>query len=801
MARRVLVSAVLSFLVAAACPVVRPLAADDLVGHWSFDRFDTEETSEEADHRSAAEVRGATAVEGIAGGALRFDGVDDYVGLGDLGEHESVTVAFWMKPERVEKKDEWQGLVSSDGWEEGVLHIPVRDRVVDVYLHLGDKGRGHVSSPPLSNGQWYHVAVVADAAGQSLSLILNGFEVDQAHIPGLSTKIKLIGQVVGREFDGQRPGRYFAGDIDDVRIYRRALAEAEIKTLCPDAPSLTRRDPRNIRLGRRIPDEGYCDQPYIVIAADGTWICTLTTGPGVEGDAAQHVVCTTSKDQGKTWSPLVEIEPSDGPEASWIVPVIVPGGRIYGFYTYNGDDVRTLNGKNIRADVIGWYAYKYSDDNGKTWSERYRLPMRQTACDRGNDFHGQVRIFWGIDKPNVVGDRVYFAFTKLGKFMLEMGEGWFYASDNLLTERDPAKLHWELLPEGEHGLRADEFGSVQEEHNMVPLSDGSLYCVYRTTMGYPCHAYSVDGGQNWTKPEPMTYTPGGRTIRTPRACPMVWRTAGGKFLFWYHNNPGAKEIWRGRNPVWLTGGVEKEGRIHWSQPEILLYDPNPRLGMSYPDLIEQDGRYWVAETQKTIARVHQLDPALVEGLWNQGQVRAVARNGLILESASASSPGEARLPGRLDFGELSGLSLDLWLRLDDWAAGQTILDSRTPEGAGLLLETAENGSVRLALSDGQAKAAWQCDPGLLEPKKLHHLVAIVDAGPQIITFVVDGVLGDGGDARAVGWTRYSDPLGDVSGTGTLRIAPSLQGELKSLRVYDRYLRTSEAVAGYHAGPK
>ncbi len=34
------------------------------------------------------------------------------------------------------------------------------------------------------------------------------------------------------------------------------------------------RDWRDIRNGRPIPDEGYCDQPYVVITRDGNWLCT-----------------------------------------------------------------------------------------------------------------------------------------------------------------------------------------------------------------------------------------------------------------------------------------------------------------------------------------------------------------------------------------------------------------------------------------------------------------------------------------------------------------------------------------------
>lgn len=231
-------------------------------------------------------------------------------------------------------------------------------------------------------------------------------------------------------------------------------------------------DPRDLRQGLPIPDESYCDQPYVVVMPSGAWLCAMTTGKGREGQKGQHVVATVSRDQGRTWSPLVDVEPASGPEASWAVPLVTSFGRVYLFYTYNGDDVRELNGKPIRSDTHGWYAFRYSDDEGRTWSERHRIPMRITAADRNNDWQGQVQMFWGIDKPQVIDGRACFAFTKLGKFFLERGEGWMFASNNILTERDVNKLHWELLPEGEYGVRNEAYGSVQEE-----------YILYRTGFG------------------------------------------------------------------------------------------------------------------------------------------------------------------------------------------------------------------------------------------------------------------------------------------------------------------------------
>ena len=64
--------------------------------------------------------------------------------------------------------------------------------------------------------------------------------------------------------------------------------------------------PIDIATGHVIPDEGYCDQPYVVKLKDGTWLCTMTTGKGHEGQRGQHIVSTRSTDQGKTWSKLVD---------------------------------------------------------------------------------------------------------------------------------------------------------------------------------------------------------------------------------------------------------------------------------------------------------------------------------------------------------------------------------------------------------------------------------------------------------------------------------------------------------------
>jgi hypothetical protein len=269
-----------------------------------------------------------------------------------------------------------------------------------------------------------------------------------------------------------------------------------------------------------------------------------------------------------------------------------------------------------------------------------------------------------------------------------------------------------------------------------------------------------------------------------------------------------------RNPVWLCGGMEAdspEGRvIQWSQPEIVLYDDDPRIRMSYPDLVEDGGKYFLTETQKEIARVHEVDASLLEGLWKQFENREVARDGILLE-LEGELPEETPMPELPAFsrrdprspygtGDLrQGFSVELWVRFDALREGQVLVDSRTGSGQGICLRTAAGNALEISLNDGRTENRWAGDPGMLGVDRLHHVVVTVDGGPKIITFVTGGKLDDGGAHRQFGWGRFSRDLQHANGAPEMRLEPNLAGEIRCLRIYGRPLRTSEAVGNHRAG--
>jgi hypothetical protein len=456
--------------------------------------------------------------------------------------------------------------------------------------------------------------------------------------------------------------------------------------------------------------------------------------------------------------------------------------------------------------------------------------MRDFEIDRRNPYGGKLKYFWNVGKAFVHSGAGYVPLHKIGGF----GEGGFTStegvllrSDNILTERSPERIRWETLPEGDAGIRTPPGGGpVAEEHSFSVLSDGSLFCVFRTIDGRAAFTYSRNGGRSWDTPQYMRYADG-RLMKHPRAANFAWRCQNGKYLYWFHNHggrfigehPRRRSIsYEDRNPVWLCGGVEADSPngkiIRWSQPEIVLYDDDPMIRMSYPDLLEDGGKYFLTETQKAVARVHEIERTLLEGLWSQLDAKGAAARGLLLNlpGADRTMPATVAAPqlplfvrrsARSDYGAedlRSGFSIDLWARFRWLAPGQVLLDNRTPEGKGFALLTTPRGSVELILNDGRTENRWDSDPGMLEAGKLHHIAVIVDGGPKIITFVIDGKLCDGGELRQFGWGRFSPSLQSVNGDGAVRIGPGLEGEILRLRLYSRALRTSEAIGNFRAGP-
>lgn len=600
-------------------------------------------------------------------------------------------------------------------------------------------------------------------------------------------------------------------------------------------------DWRNIENGYIIPDESYSDQPYIVKTDDGAWLCVMTTGSGHEGQLGQHIISLRSFDQGKTWIDKRDVEPADGVEASYAVLLKAPSGRIFVFYNHNTDNIREIQGDDPpykggivrRVDSQGYFVFKFSDDHGKSWSkERYIIPIREFEIDRNNVYKGEIRFFWNVGKAFEYQNKAYVPLTKVGGFgdgFFTSNEGALLKSDNLFSVKDPSKAIWETLPDGDIGLRTPPGGGpIAGEQSFSVLSDGTFYCVYRTIDGYPVFTYSRDQGHTWDTPQYLRYA-NGRLVKHPRAANFAWKCENGKFLYWFHNHGGKfimehpnrrSMAYDDRNPVWIAGGIEKDSEqgkiIEWTQPEILLYDDDPIIRMSYPDLVEDNGNYYVTETQKDIARVHQIDKNLLEGLWAQFSNDEKATEGIVHEwkyngngfSQTIKAPSfpnfYQRDPLKADLGGKhirDGFTIDFEFNLENLEANQVLLDARDSSGKGWAVSTTSNKTIQLSLNDGRTQSVWDCDKNILKSNSTHYVSIIVDGGPKIISFVIDGLLNDGGNTRQFGWGRFNPYLQSVNGSKELVIGKEIKGIINSVNIYNRAITVSEAIGNYNSSKK
>lgn len=536
-------------------------------------------------------------------------------------------------------------------------------------------------------------------------------------------------------------------------------------------------DERNIRNGHTIRTDGYSDQPYVVKTDDGHWLLTVTTGTGHEGSGGQHVVSLRSNDLGISWKDEVAVSSPDLPESSYSVLYKTPYGRVYCFYNYNADNLRQVlceptldpSGLCSRVDTQGHFVFRYSDDQGKSWSEQwYDIPQRTFEVDRLNPYQGEIKFFWNVGKPFSLNDGVYVPLYKIRIFsttFMEYSEGVLLHCANLNTERNPEKLRWETLPEGDVGIRApQELSIISEEHSFTVLSDGSVFCVFRTVTGNSWCAYSRDNCRTFTRPEVMRYADG-RPVKHPRAANFIWKCTNGKYLYWFHNHSGRR--YTDRNPVWLSGAEEymaPDGlRLRFGQPQPVLYDPDPTVRMSYPDLVEENGEYYLTETQKTIARVHKLDKTLVESLWRMPE----------------ETPGWIPIAGEMPTAQQLSLQKEhsFSLRFDvSGKCGSGIIFSTMNKDRGLTLTRSADGALTLLLSDGQRNSLFFNDDPLLSGEEIHTVTIVFDGGVCAVYFVNDGHFWDGGDRRQFGFGRF-----DRSTTGAAGLTKPSVNNLSRLR--------------------
>lgn len=172
--------------------------------------------------------------------ALHLDGVNDFVSIpnnvGNFAANQEFTVTCWVKPDATQTDIGQQDNDFLEKWD-GTGGYPFVMRYlnqtaganngkVQIARYDGTNGPNIMSTAKINDGQWHHVAMtVASGSPKTMSLyidgILQGSTTDNTNATTTNNSPLYIG-VRGIQ------GRYFKGEIDEIRIWNVAKTPTQI---------------------------------------------------------------------------------------------------------------------------------------------------------------------------------------------------------------------------------------------------------------------------------------------------------------------------------------------------------------------------------------------------------------------------------------------------------------------------------------------------------------------------------------------------------------------------------------------
>ena len=200
----------------------------DFISHWKLNS-NLESTAIDSESTNNGTITGAQWVTGVEGSALEFNGTSDYINIpngSNLNPTQEITIMAWAKTQenktaKIAQKGDWDGHgIYQDKWNGWKCGLRLETNVShSIYWNDG---------VPMFD-EWYLVTMTYD--GSNMKLYVNGQLKNQKAISG-NLKINNRTFSIGSDNGSQK---FFNGSIDDVRIYGKALSQAEIQFIFNNA--------------------------------------------------------------------------------------------------------------------------------------------------------------------------------------------------------------------------------------------------------------------------------------------------------------------------------------------------------------------------------------------------------------------------------------------------------------------------------------------------------------------------------------------------------------------------------------
>jgi hypothetical protein len=199
-----------------------PNTDGSLVGHWKLDDGSgtiAEDSSPNANHGT---LQGDPQwVTGWLGGALEFDGAADYVDTGYTEDLAAWTVSAWVTSPAAPSGDSPSGPVHRESNYQ--INWNHSDTVYQAAIATNAGGWNAASYGPVDADTWYFITGTYD--GEELKAYRNGELITTNSAPSGPASAEGNSLKFGRHAAADQ---FFAGTVDDVRVYNRALTDEEI---------------------------------------------------------------------------------------------------------------------------------------------------------------------------------------------------------------------------------------------------------------------------------------------------------------------------------------------------------------------------------------------------------------------------------------------------------------------------------------------------------------------------------------------------------------------------------------------
>ena len=202
------------------------VAPPGLVAAYGFDETSGTTTADSSGNALTGTLSGpARNTGGKFGGALSYDGVNDWVTVNDaapLHLTTGMTLEAWVKP------------TALSGWRTVIVKEQAADLAYALYANTGtNRPSGNVftgaeqearGTAQVALNTWTHLAATYD--GATLRLYVNGTQVATKAVTGA-----LVSSTRALRFGGNAIwSEWFTGLLDEVRVYNRALTATELQS-------------------------------------------------------------------------------------------------------------------------------------------------------------------------------------------------------------------------------------------------------------------------------------------------------------------------------------------------------------------------------------------------------------------------------------------------------------------------------------------------------------------------------------------------------------------------------------------